>query len=220
MEATPESAAKARALVDAAIQAIGGKARLLAIQDQTTLGKLKLSLPQGPVEADTEETLLYPDRYKMVMKLPVGVVTQAVDGATAWMAQGAAAQDLPPNLAAELAKSVLTAGGGVGLLARVAAGKADVQLLSTDTVLWKAGDFEVTLSFDAATHQLVKTVYKSVGMMGPAEMEIVASDFRSLAGLMLPYKEELTQNGQRLGERIISERKINSGVSGDVFLKK
>lgn len=220
VQATPEGAAKAKALLEAAIQATGGKEKLLAVKDQVSKGKLKLTLPQGAMDADTEETLLYPDRYKMVMSLPMGVVTQAVDAGGAWMAQGSAAEDLPPNLATELAKSVQTGGGGLGLLQLYALGKAQAQLISADTVLWKAGDFEARLGFDATTHLLVKAVYQSVGMMGPAEMEVVQSDFRSVDGLLLPYREELAQNGQKMGERTVSERKLNSGVSAAVFQKK
>ena len=217
--ASPEGAAKAQALVQAAIEACGGKARVLAVKDHVTLGKLKLTLPQGTIEADTEETLLVPGHYKMVMTGPMGVVTQAVSPAGAWMAQGDAKQDLPAAVAAELAKSVTTGGGGLGLLAAVAEGKAEVQLLSPTTVLWKQDSFEATLTFDPAAHYLVKAVYKSIGMMGPAEMEIVFSDFRSVGGVTLPFVEELSQGGQKIGLRNISKRTLNSGVSAATFEK-
>jgi predicted Zn-dependent peptidase len=217
--ATPESAAAARALFDAAVTAAGGKEKVLAVKDQVLKGKLKITMPQGTMEADVVEEILPPDYYKMTLTLPMGTMTQALDGKTGWMAQGQMSRDMPANMTAELAKSVPTSGGGLGLLTDYLQGKAQVSALSADTALWKSGDFEVKLTFDPKTHQITKMVYNSIGMAGPAEMQAVLSDFKAIDGLTLPFREEIVQNGQPFGDRTISERRINAGLKPESFAK-
>ncbi|WP_321472406.1 pitrilysin family protein [uncultured Paludibaculum sp.] len=217
--ASPESAAKGKKLIADALTALGGQEKASAVKDQVLTGKIKLSMPQASFDGDSEESVLYPSHYKMVMKLPVGVITESVDGANAWAAQGPQAQDLPPNLAAELRKGIQAAGGGMGLLLAAAAGQAEVQAINETTLNWKKGDFEAKLTFDPASHQLVKMAYSSIGMSGPAEMEVQLSDFRPVEGLTLPFHEVTLQNGQKVLDRTISERKLNTGVKPESFKK-
>lgn len=217
--ANPQAAAKAKALVAAALTALGGQEKAAAVKDQVLTGKIKLTMPQASFDGDSEESILYPAHYKMMMKLPVGVITEAVDGANAWAAQGPQAQDLPPNLAGELRKGIPAAGGGMGLLLAAAAGEAEVQAIDDTTVNWKKGEFEAKLTFDAASHQLVKMAYSSIGMNGPAETEVQLSDFRPVEGLTLPFHEVTLQNGQKVLDRTIAERKLNTGVKPESFKK-
>lgn len=217
--ASPEGGAKAKALVEKALAAMGGREKLTSLKDMTTTGKLKLTLPQGSFDADTTEEVLYPDHFKMVMKLPMGVITQAYAAGAAWMGQGAMTQDLPPNLAPELAKSVPAASGGIGMLLAAAEGKAEAQLIDDATVLWKSGAFEATLGFDAASGRLVKLTMKTVGLTGPAEVQTTFDDFRAEGGLTLPYKESMAQNGREVGVRTITERKVNTGLKPEAFAK-
>jgi zinc protease len=217
--ATADGAAKGKALVDAAVKAMGGLAKLQSVKDYSSTGKLKLTLPQGAMEADTTEEVLYPDRYKMTMKLPMGVIVQSLDGQSGWMSQGPQTQDLPPALVPELAKGVTAAGGGIGFLLAAATGKAEVIATGADTAQWKQGDFEAKLTFDPATHHLIKLNYKALGMMGPAEQETTFSEFQPIDGLTLPTNEATAQNGQPVGARVISDRKINPGVKPEAFKK-
>jgi predicted Zn-dependent peptidase len=212
--------AAARALIDQAIAAMGGLPRLQAIRDVSIKGKLKLTLPQGSFDATTEELILYPDRYKMVMTLPMMAITQVLDGTTGWMAQGAQVMDLPPNMAPELAKSIPTSAGGIGLLVAAATGKAEVNSLSEDSVLWKSAEFEVKMTFDKATHLPSKLAYKAQGMTGPAETESTLSDYREVDGLKVAHASLITQNGQKMGEGALTEVKFNPGASPDIFKRK
>ncbi|MBI4891526.1 MAG: hypothetical protein HY821_12945, partial [Acidobacteria bacterium] len=214
-----EGAAKATALVEKALAAMGGKEKLAAIKDTVSTGKLVLSMPQGKMEADSTEEVLYPDRYKMVLKLPMGLITQSYNAGGAWMSQGAMVQDMPPNMASEVAKGIPSANGGVGLLLAASNGKAEVQSIDATTVLWKAPEFEATLGFDAATGRLVKITMKGMGMGGPAEMQTEFSDFAASEGLTLPAKETILENGNPAGVRTISDRKVNAGVRAEGFAK-
>ncbi|MBI5280566.1 MAG: insulinase family protein [Candidatus Solibacter usitatus] len=217
--AAAAAAAQGKGLVSAAVAAMGGLEKLKSIKDISTKGKLKLTLPQGTYDAETETQILYPDRYKTVMKLPMATITQALDGASAWMGQGAMTQDMPAQLTAELAKGVSSAAGGIGLWLAAEAGKAEVHATGADSVLWKSGDVEVRVSFDEATHLPVKMAMKTIGMTGPAEIENVFSDFREVDGLKMAFATSVTQNGQKVGEGTTSEVKFNSGLKAESFAK-
>ncbi len=219
VSATPEGAARARALVEKAISGMGGKEKLAAVKDTVTRGKLVLTMPQGQMEADSTEEVLYPDRYKMSMKLPMGLIVQSYNAGAAWMGQGQMTQDLPPNMAGEIAKGIATANGGLGMLLAAAEGKAELQSIDAANVLWKSAEFEATLGFDAATGRLAKISMKGLGMGGPAEMETRFEEFSETDGLSLPSKETVLQNGSPAGVRTISERKLNAGLKAELFAK-
>ena len=212
--------AAAKALIDQAITAMGGLAKLQSIKDISMKGKLHLTVAQGSFDATTEETILYPDRYKMVMTLPMMALTQALDGATGWMAQGPQVMDLPPNMTPELAKSIPTSASGLGLLVAAATGKAEVNSVSDDTILWKSGEFEVKVTFDKTSHLPVKLAFKSLSPTGPADTENTYSDYKDVDGLKLAYTSLITQNGQKMGEGTLTEVKLNPGVAPDSFKKK
>jgi len=214
------TSAAGKTLIDQAVAAMGGLAKLQSIKDISLKGKLKLTLPQGAFDATTEEVILYPDRYKMVMTLPMMAITQVLDGSAGWMAQGAQVMDLPAQMVPELAKSIPTSGGGIGLLVAAATGKADVNAVSDDTVLWTSGGFEVKVTFDKATHLPAKLAYKAQGMTGPAETESSLSDYKDVEGIKIAYTSLIMQNGQKMGEGALTEVKLNPGVAPESFKRK
>jgi hypothetical protein len=109
--------------------------------------------------------------------------------------------------------------GGIGLLREVLEGKAEVQALEDGGVLWKRDADTVKLYFDPSTHLISKMVHQGSGMTGPVEVELAFSDYRSAGSLKLPFKAVMTQGGQPAGEQTFTERKINTGLSADLFKK-
>lgn len=217
--ATAEGAAAARALVDTAVAAMGGREKLLAVKDLYSKGAIKLNTPQGAMEASSEESVAYPDKYKLVLTLgAMGQITQAADAQGAYMAQGPNVRELPPPMAAEMRKAIPTA-AGLGLLAAVLRGEAEVLPIDATTVQWKMGEFDVKIFFDPQTKLISKVGYRSLGMMGPADSELVFGDYQEAGGIRLPAAETINQNGQKFADRTIVERKVNSGLAPEIFKK-
>ncbi len=214
-----EGTAKARALVEAAAAAMGGKEKLLAVQSMHAKGGLKLTTPQGELEASSEEWIVYPDKYKMTLVLgAMGEVVQAVDGTSGYMAQGPNSRDLPPPMTAELKKGIVAA-GGLGMIATVLQGKAEAVAIDDSTIQWKMGDFEAKLQFDPATGLIRKMNYRSMGMGGMSETESQFEDYREVDGLKLPGREVILQNGQPFGVRTLTERHLNQALDPALFKK-
>lgn len=223
---SPEGKREARRLIDEAIQACGGLAALSGIKDLTSRGSMKMSTPQGEISAEAAEQVLYPDLYRITMKLPIGEVTQAFDGRVGWMSQGALVREIPAQMGKEFAKGAIVA-SGVGLLVAAGEGKAEISLIppgesdgkTLHGVLWKLGDNEMKIYFDPETRLPAKVTYNTVVSSGPVETDSVFSDYRETQGVRLPFKEVIHQNGVKVGERVITERRINGGLQPGQFQK-
>ncbi|MBS1875228.1 MAG: insulinase family protein [Acidobacteria bacterium] len=216
--ATAETKAKAMAMVEAAVKAMGGAEALRAVKDLTSTSTVTLKSPQGEIKAESTEEILYPDKLRATMKLPFGEMQQVFDGKGFWLKQGPMVREMPPNLVPEAVRSILAA-GAIGVLRDAIDGKAEVQAAANDGVLWKEGASSMTLYFDPATHLVSKMVYKSMGMGAPIEVEQTVTDYRAVGGLQLPFKEALSQGGQPGGDRTFTDRKINTGVPATSFAK-
>ncbi len=218
ISASPASAAEAKALIEAAAGAIGGKDKILAVKDITIRGKIKLSTPQGEMEADAVEMVALPDKYKLTLTLMGMSIVQASDGQAAYMAQGPNVREVPANLAAEFSKSALTT-GAIGLLQAALNGSAEVVSIPEGGVLWKQKDFEVKIYFNEASKRISKLAYRAMGMQGPADAEISFTGYKETGGLWLPASETIVQNGQKAAERTVTAHEINTGLTADAFKK-
>jgi zinc protease len=225
--ASAEGAEKAKSLIGAAVAAMGGRDAVTGIKDLTAQGNLKMSAPQGEISGDSTEVVAFPNRYKLTLKMPFGEVVQAVDGGAAWMGQGAMTQDAPGEVSKEMTKSIYVA-SGVYVLQSALAGKAQVQSLAPvevegrkfDAVLWKQDDFDVKVLFDPATHLIARLSYRVQEAEGNVDSEAVYSDYRDVSGVKLPFKELIYQNGQKIGERTITARQVNTAPAPETFKKK
>ncbi len=117
IRATAETKAKAKQLVDAAVQAMGGADALRAVKDITSKATVTLKSPQGEMKAEATEEIVFPDKLRASMKLPFGEMQQVFDGKGFWLKQGPMVREMPPNLAPEAMRSVRAA-GAIGILPR------------------------------------------------------------------------------------------------------
>lgn len=225
--ATAETKARGMQLIQAAAEAVGGRAALDAVKDMDSKGPVTLSIQGNALKAESEELVLYPDKYKMVLNTPMGQIVQAHDGRIAWMQQGPNTRDVPPAMAAEMAKSVIGT-ANIGLLRAALEGKAEVSALDPveqdgkkmNAALWKQGDFSVKILFDPETKRIAKVSYRSIGMQGtPADFEMLVGDYRESGGVQLPFQQTVYQNGEKFADISYTERKVNTGIKPEIFAK-
>jgi zinc protease len=227
--AGPEAAARGRELIEAAAEAVGGAARLDAVKDVMNTGAVTLMTPGGELKGEARSTVLYPDKVKTVITLPVGEVVQVYDGRQAWMRMGPQpASDLPAELHAEMQRAILL-GAGIGVLREALEGRAQVAALepksvggtTLDRVSWKQGEIDMVLGLDPETHYIVNVTYRGLTPQGQAESESHLSDYKPAAnGLVVPMHVVTFRNGQKFAELVISEWQFNTGVSADSFVKE
>ncbi len=223
---TAAGAAKAKSLLEAGRHRNGRQSQTRRRQGPIHHRQDQAHPPAGQLRRRLHrESFLYPDHYKLVLKLPVAEITQVLDGDKAWMGQGNMVQELPAQLLGAMKQSMLTGGTAIGLINAALNGKAQTSALEPvdsngrklNPVLIKLDELEVKLFLDPATNLPARITYRSMGMQGPADFEVELSDYKDAGGFMLPNTEVVMQNGQKAVEKTVTTRTVNSGVDPAIF---
>lgn len=216
--ATGETKARGMKLAQDAVDAVGGKAALDAVKNIQSKGPMTISMGSQSIKGDVDEVVVFPDKYRGAMTLPMGTMVQAYDGKVAWLQQGPATRDAPPEMIKEVQRDIALV-GAVGLLRSAVEGKAEMVATGDNTAVWTMGDHKVNVTFDPASKRITKLSYRGMGMQGPADLDVEYGDYRKVGDLSLPFHETLYQNGQKFADRDYTERKINVEVKPEVFAK-
>jgi zinc protease len=223
--ATPEAIAKGKAALRAAADALGG-AKALGIKDLVSTGSITLSTPQGQLQGEFTTEVLYPDKIKSSIALPMGQMVQAFDGSAAWAQMGPQQMDLPAAMHAEMRRTVLLA-GTIGVLREALEGRAQVQALEpveadgrTLTVVnWTMNGQDVKLFVDAATHLPAKAAFRSVTPQGAADAEVRWTDYREVDGVKIAGTVTTYRGGEKYAETVVKEVRFNTGLDPASFGK-
>jgi predicted Zn-dependent peptidase len=227
-KATPESSARAMEILKGVAQAMGGAPKLAAIKDTVVTGAVTLATPQGDMQGDLTIEILYPDKIKTTVALPMGQMVQASDGQQVWVQMGPQAQVMPPSMTGEMKRSTLMTAGGIGVIREALEGRADVQALEpaeidgkkVEVVRWNAGDQSVRFFIDPASHRIVRAAYRSVTPQGASDVEANWSDYKDAGGLTVPGKVVMFRDGQKFSEATLKEVKFNVGLDPKAFSKQ
>lgn len=225
--ATPAAAARAMELMKGVAAAMGGAEKLAGIEDISAKGTITLTGPQGEMQGELTNEILYPDKGKVTVSMPMGQMVQAFDGTHAWMRMGPEATAMPAVMNDEMKRGVLLA-GGIGVTREALAGRAEVQALEpvevsgkkVDVVQWTAGSQNVKLFIDPASHLIVKAAFRSTTPQGAADAETVWSDFRDIGGIQVPGKVIMYRDGQKFSETTLTDVKFNVGLDPKGFSKQ
>jgi zinc protease len=226
--ATPESAARAMELIKGVAAAMGGAPKLAGIKDSVTTGKVTLETPQGLMQGELTNEIVYPDKIKTTVSLGMGQIVQATDGKDPWLRMGAEPMAMPAQMNDEMKRSILLAAGGAGAIRDALDGRAQVQALEpaevdgkkVGVVQWTAPGQNIRLFIDQTTNRIVKTAFRSVTPQGAADVEAIWSDFRDVDGLQVPGKVVTYRDGQKYSEATLTELKLNVGLDPKAFSKQ
>jgi outer membrane lipoprotein-sorting protein len=201
--------------------------RDLATQPPTTL-----TTPSGKVSAKTKTYIEYPGRMRVEATLPDAQIVQVFADGKAWMQDPGGVRDAPPEMQAEFAASAKR--DVVPLLILAATGKLQARLLNDEgfqgqvlKVLALSGEGipEVRLHVDPQTGTVLKMAYESSAPAAPGgkpdsrPTEEVFTDYRTVAGISVPFKATVARAGQVLLERQLTAVQINADIPSDIFLK-
>jgi zinc protease len=216
--ASAETKAEGMKLAEQAAEAVGGKAALESIKSIESKGPTTLTIGAQSLKADVDEVVLFPDKYRASMALPMMNIIQAYDGKVAWMQQGAQTREAPPQMVKEVERDIEMV-GAVGVLRSTLDGKAQMVATGPDKAVWTMGDNKVTVTFDPASKRISKLSYRGMSMQGPADIDVECGDYRQVDNVYLPFHETVFANGQKFADREYTERKINVDVNPDLFSK-
>jgi zinc protease len=224
--ATPESLQRGRQILLAAAQAAGGDSlRSISTLEFSEHGSIYT--PQGSLAVSIKWQVAYPDKVHADVTLPMGQITQASDGRSAWIETPQGTRAVPPEGFGEFQRGIALFGGW-GLYQQALAGSVKAQFVGqentsegkpADVVNWLAPFGAIKLYFDSASHLLVEAKYTSSGMQGPEETDERWSDFRAVEGRQFPFQSVTYRSGVKFNDSTVQEIHINAQLDPTLFAK-
>jgi hypothetical protein len=220
--ATPQNAAKGKALLAAALKASGGDF-VKAVKDISVIFDLTVSAPQGEFAVKGEANINFGGKLLMKMTTPMGEMTQGYDGQVAWMRTPQGVQEAPASARAGLQARIF--GESLSILQRLDAPGVEIQGIG------KSGDLEGVAVVDSAhgvqakffvdprTGLVVRKISTANTMGSSGEVEESYDDFREVNGVMVSFHTVSMQGGKKVAEQKISAVKINPGIDEAAYKK-
>jgi predicted Zn-dependent peptidase len=202
---------RGKALLARAQQAMGGADKLAAVKDSTQSLELTLDPSAGGMKMKQTNRYLAPNIFRQEQEIPpVGKIVAFTDGKSGWMStpQGV----IPMNaeilkqaqgeLFRQLPSLLLSANANV-------VGDNAVQITNADGQT-------VKVEFDPATGLPSSVNYRQ----GPSDVVESFADYRDAgAGLKMPFKLTLQQDGRKLGDATVSGYQFNTGLKAEDLSK-
>lgn len=224
--ASAESVRKGRALLEKAVEAAGGAARLDALRSYQEQATTARHTQQGVAEMKTALYVVYPDKARQERAFPFGTIANVVSAGDGFYVMPRGAGDMIAEQRAAFESqlkrtllAVLRARKAEGFAA-AATGAARSGETNVEQVAVSHDGVNAVLGIDAATGRVHTLSYRGRGP-GGAYGEIVQtfSDFRAVEGLTLPFKTAATFEGEAEPalSSIVESVTINAAVPPALF---
>lgn len=218
-EAAPSAEAieKGRALIAKAIEAKGGREALERVKSIRQRGGGTITTPQGALPVEVDLLVVFPDKTRMEMKLPIGKVVRALDGEKGWVQAPMGVMDMQQSEAKDMREQVEK--DEVPLLLQLAKPDAKPVWLGKETLdeeeldVVSVGD-GTKLYFEGGA-RLVRRSRKTPR----GESTSVWSDFRDVGGVMLPFAARALLDGEEAFKFTASAIEVNVEVAADAFAR-
>ena len=196
-EVTAEGRAAAVALIERAVEAMGGAAAVDGVAALLTRGVAVQTTPQGEFEIPVESLRVFPDRTRQQMTLPFGEMTMVVDGDGGFVISPQGVADLPGSQLAAMKKSsardplaLLRSRNDDGFSATALGAEGGLERVQVEI-----GGEVTVVGIDGDGH-LVEVAYQDSGPTGaPGETKRTYGDFRQAGGLVYPFSLEASFDG-------------------------
>ncbi|RMG49681.1 MAG: insulinase family protein, partial [Acidobacteria bacterium] len=229
-EATPESLTRGRAILDAAIEAIGGRDKITGLHDYLLKGRAKLSFSGQELEGETTQYVQLPDKMRSEVFLPAmgQTIIQILNGEKGWFAQGGRVQEAPPRAIQQLKEALwrnhiltfLTKPDGSPLSAQALPDET-IEGTPTDVVLLTVNESKMRLYFDKQTHRLLRAQYQTTHPFTgqKVQAEETYSEYQLYDGFWLARHIVTSYDGEKFSEQSMTEFQANPGLDPSLFQK-
>jgi hypothetical protein len=219
-DATMPQTDAARALIDKAVAAKGGLARLKSIRTIRTESTTRYDTLTGPVPFSTATWIEYPDNYRIEADMPGGKVVQVFAGGRYWIQDANGTREAP---AADPIRESLQR-DTIPLLLKLEAGQLAVrQVDTTDPSLAGlqisgAGMTPLTMFINRENGRIAGVRYESASPSGVRTEELY-DDYRDVNGVEIAFHTVVRRTGLPPIERDVKTFKINVAIPPGLFLK-
>jgi zinc protease len=215
-QAGPSSPA-AKAALAKVVTAMGGETNIAAVKDVTQKSQMKLDPAAGGLTIAQTWLWVAPGHYREENVLPGGAVMTYSDGETGWTWNGKAPQPLEDPERDQIRFELFRMWFPL-LLSANNPSRMVSQLGANGIVIADKDGNSILLTIDPATSLPVSETYREVG--GPEPVTESYSDWQETAGVKLPHKIAISQNGQHFADVSITSIAINGGLTAEQISKK
>ena len=223
----PEDGADVRTLIERAVRAKGGLAKLQSVRTvKVEATATILETPAGRADVPVTTYIRYPGGFRVDAMLPTGRLVQVFNAGQYWIQDARGAREAPRGVADEILGNVQR--DSVPLLIGLADGRLRARRVG-DIVeqgrRFPALDVDapgmrpVTIVLDPDTALITRQRYAIPAGADAAPMEEAYSDYRTVDGLQIAYKAIVRRYGEPFLERIVRTFEYNVPLDAALFTK-
>ncbi len=214
-----------KALLAKVIENLGGETKVRSVKSVREKVTLLLKTPQGEMSVQAEEVAVFPNQSWQKMVTPMGEMSTVVSPTAAFMSAPMGTQDMPASEKEEALKDmkreplfiaqhaddpkfVFSAGGSEKV------GEVETKILDVN-----ADGAEVRWFVDPQSGRIIRASWQSMGMGGSGETVADYTDWKSVEGISVPFKEIRTRGGEKEASVEVKEFELNPKVDPKLFEK-
>jgi zinc protease len=227
VQATPESLAAGKAILDAAVKAAGGDS-LKPVQS-IAISEAGVIHAGGERLLNVKWQVVYPDKSYGEVDLAGTMVQQVCNGTTSWLKFPDSVRDTS-DVTSEFKRGIAFFGGGWGFYREVLDGKIQGSAIDGEDIdghktqgVAVDGDFgSLKLYFDATTHLLAAARFETSAEQGVNHNEQRWSDYRpvdGVSGAQYAYATVTYREGAKFFDSTTKSVTINPKVDPALFVK-
>jgi len=202
----------------------GGKAKLDAINAVRSVTTANRKTPQGTMDMEVDSIMVFPDRQRAVMKMPMGEVTMVMTPEASFMVlPGMGTRDVPASqrdaARAEARQEMLTVLKNPDNYTFTVTGTEKVNGVDAKVLEVSSEGDTVKWYVDPATGKVLRKVSRGRGPMAQGDQVTDFTAWGTYGGVTLPSAFTTTVNGEQLGSGQVKSVEINPAVDPKMWEK-
>ena len=203
---------------------VGGKAKLDTITAVRSVTSANRKTPQGDMEVEVDSTLVFPDRTRSVMKMPMGEITMVMTPEASFVVlPGMGTRDVPASqrdaARAEARQEMLTILKNPDKYTFAVTGTEKVNGVDAK-VLEVSSDGEMVKWYvDPSSGKVLRKVSRGRGPMAQGDQITDFTAWGTFGGITVPTAFTMTANGEQVGSGTVKSVEINPTVDPKAWEK-
>ncbi|HEV2383541.1 MAG TPA: pitrilysin family protein [Terriglobia bacterium] len=221
-----DSNPEGKALLAKVIEAMGGAGKLDSVHALRTTAVVHAKTPQGEFNIETDDLVVFPDRFCRKMQTPMGAMTMVATPSAAFMAAPQGTRDLPGSQKEEMMNEIkrdeifIAQHAGDPKYTFRAAGSSKVGDADAQVLEVNADGAAVRWFVDPESGRILRASQHVTGMGGaPTEQVVDFDGWKEFGGIQFATKVKLTNDGQDGGSVQVKEVEVNPAVDANLFEK-
>jgi len=216
---------KGKEIFNKMVDAIGGRAAIMAVKNKVYSADVTLATAQGEQELAIVATIEYPDKVHMKISIQGETMERVVSGLQGKVTisgaseamQSPEVQEMRSNFLRDVVWLVQNADSlQMQFIEEVIIATVKVAKIS----LTAQDGRMVVIAVDTKTNLPNRFIYQVRSQEPPVLEENILGDFRSVGDILFPYRQFITNGGKVIQESRIKEININQTVNPDLFIIK